>query len=218
MLRKNYKRSYGRKRYARKRSTKVATKSYVKKVVAENIETKYYESGFGMPSVGTGWTLNSNMVSNISIGTGITNRIGQKIRLTGLAWKGLIVGGQSNSVADESYNQFRVALMRTENTFSASSLSAVTLLMPITKVNTTDLRSVMLDKIYLLQSPAKNSTGFMPATKQVSGYKKLNIPVTFKSGSVLADSELNFGFISDSSGIPNPGISGGWLKLYFKDA
>lgn len=150
-----------------------------------------------------------------------SSRIGAKIHVKELIVEGTIVGGQTNVVADDKYNVFRVMVMEgVPTTLAASLVSYLTVGGYVAPQSYPGLIHVYKDVVVDLPSPSRDSTGYMPAMRHV----KFRVPIgkdftyTGVAGATVSGRTLLVTGISDSSAIPHPGFVAGSLTLIYSDA
>lgn len=166
-------------------------------------------------SIGT-----TTLVQSLSIAQGMdtTQRIGRMVNITGVDLIGLLAGGQSNLATDDKYNFVRIAIVEC-NVGQSPILDLTTPLDTRTNANI-GLRRVLFDQLYTLQSPGRDSTGYMPPVRKIDVRIPCSIPVLFNStlGTGACVSTLCVVMVSDSSLAPNPGFVQGSWRLYYHDA
>jgi len=169
-------------------------------------ELKYYQDTLGtMISVGT-TVVAKPLAQLVANGPGINQRIGNAISATAVDIIGTLIGGQSNLVTDDAFNTVRISLVEGFPGTSPSGWTVSSLLDPR---YFTSMNKVWFDKIIVLRSPSKDSTGYMPAVKEFK--VKIRLPrvpflYTGNSGASIKNSELYLCMVSDSSLAPNPGF------------
>jgi len=146
----------------------------------------------------------------------LNGRIGDLIETTHLILGGTLVGGQSNTVADDAYNVVRIIFVKMVpgTSFAAMNIGSV-----VTPRSIAGLISVLFDKTYTLVSPGADSTGYVPAVCSVSISIPLSGTVFFAGTGAGTDSVTTIGtvFISDSAFVVHPGFEDGSVGLYYID-
>lgn len=156
----------------------------------------------------------------IATGTDVSNRLGRHIRCTGLKFHGTLAGGQSNIATDDKYNTVRISVVK-QNAQTASPLPGLTLNTILDPRNSQciGLEKTFYDKCFLLESPGRDSTGYMPALLEVNFNLKFNVPVFFAGtgAGTVADEQIIIACVSDSVLTPSPGFVSGAFILSFED-
>lgn len=147
-----------------------------------------------------------------------SGRIGSVIELIGFALDGCLVGGQSNNVADDKYNQFRITISHCTPgaiaTFNPSVSST------ISGRSFPGITRVLHDQSIDLASPGPDSVGYMPPVRHVKFYIPLEgIKVQFYDtmAARLSSDTIMASFVSDSAIGPNPGFASGKATLFYRD-
>ena len=155
------------------------------------------------------------MAQNIVLGTDNNQRIGRKIVLTGFRIQGTLIGAQINGVADDPYNAIRITCYTVKQGISGIAFGVNDIL---DAYHFNGLSTVYYDKRILLKVPAKDSTGYIPATRLVDIKIKFRKPITYDAISNVAENEVFLQCVSDSAVAPNPGFVNGRVIGYFEDA
>ena len=158
-----------------------------------------------------------DLAALMGAGTDYYNRVGRQVTQQNLSVSGTLVGGQSNLATDDPYNVFRITVVKgnvgmTFGTWGLTQvLSADTIL---------GLDRVLSDRFITLQSPGRDSTGYMRAVKRVEFNVRLPDVVTHFTTAAAGSQNGETCYlvmISDSSVISNPGfVDGSWV-LRFSD-
>jgi len=173
---------------------------------------------FALPaSIGT-TVVNFRLAGGITQGTDSDDRIGNGIWLQDIGFTGTLVGGQSNTVADDAYNTVRVLLLwAVADALDTSTLGTGTLVTPVTVPG---LIKVLKDTTFVLQSPGTDSTGYVPAAKQVRFNYSFNSTLVAFAGTGtnkdLTGSPFLL-FVTDSAINPHPGFTSGNAAIYWTD-
>jgi hypothetical protein len=151
-------------------------------------------------------------------GTDKVNRIGDEIFVRYVEVVGQLVGGQANTVADDARNVVRLSLI--ENILGTIWSPA-----NFTVQNILDRRSVgglvktLYDEVISLNTPGRDTTGYLPACTMVSRRIKVGRKFTFKDAAGAGSPfTLSLVACSDSSVAPWPGFVNGQLLIAFEDA
>lgn len=214
-----------RKTTFRKKHTKQSVKAIVKKQLTALSETKMRNA----TSLQTDFSSISNEwinipLTNISLGTDFFQRIGAKILLKSIDFRGVLVGGANESAFDDPYNVIRIVLSRWdgETVTPFSTLSGHTIHNPINRTITgiPGMKSKYYDKYIAMNvsSTEKGAgDGYSPSARVISFKKtfKKGIPIIYSPTS--ASDKFFLSMISDSAAVPNPGFVTGYCMLTWKD-
>lgn len=141
-------------------------------------------------------------------------RLGRRIHPKSIQIRGLLQGGQSNVVADDPYNLFRiVVLWGTPNT----AFSTITYNGPIEPRLIPGLQRVVVDRYIKLATTARDSVGYIPALQHVDIHLPLSGEVDFydEVGNFTTSHSLYIYMVSDSVLIPHPGFVDGYWAFEF---
>jgi len=168
-------------------------------------------------SISTTWTEADR--SNIPAGAGESQRVGRQVAITGVHLDGVLESGVSNIVTDDKFNLVRVVIGLWT---SATPCTGLDRNLPITKwyQGKGKLVHKLFDQVFSLESPWRDSTGYMPALQKVSIHRRLKNPVivTYADDSVnYPDKRVIFSIVSDSSAVSNPGFIQGYYHIEYKD-
>lgn len=209
----------GRKGYRRRfrgRSRVRAMKRIARRVVRAHIEAKCLEQALS----GTFGSVTTTAVSmNFwpTNGTNYNQKMGREIMPTYFKLRGLLHGGQSNIVTDDSHNIFRVVLVSAEYDWTPTSIQTNNYIDPgkglFRKVN-----KVFYDRTFTLNSPGRDSTGYLAIQKEISIKRPLRGmgKITFDD-SGNPERLLFLVMVSDSALPVNPGFTDGQARFYFRD-
>lgn len=226
-------RSYSRwtpRRYMRPARSGYQTKriaSQVNKAIVAQAEKKYMvwnmNAGATFQTIGTSW---SDFTWSPATGVSSVNRIGSKIAITDIYFTGVLSGGQTNTSADDKTNIVRmvVALWNNNNNsvaMTTSPMAQVSLEIgsPIEKQFFPTMHWKLFDKMIVLNSPGRDSTGYIPPQKQVSFTKHFTrpVPIQYSATGDVPGLQWFISARSDSSLIPNPGFVAGSITLKWID-
>lgn len=215
----------GRRRFRRfRRSTKVApkVKRYVRKAIAKNQENKYSNLNLTstFSSVGNTWV--ETDLTAISQGTGVSNRIGHQVKTKAFYIRGTLVGGQSNLATDDNRNTFRIVLALWDSTVATPLASNGADLSSYIARQSTVGRGLIkkyMDKVIELPTQGRDSTGYLPAIRQIRKFIKCPAFIRYY-GSVAGNDnrKLILSMISDSGAVSHPGFTQGQYTLFYEDA
>lgn len=193
----------------------VITPQYAKK------ETKFLASSNPGASVSTSVTRVA-LLSGIAQGSDMFGqRLGRRIRIKRVTFRGQLLGGQTNSVADDPFNSFRVTLARV---VPATAFTSYTVNNALDRRFSTSagLLEVLYDKTVVISTRAKDSTGYIPAAQEYEFDISCDVPVEYGAtgASVPINQELVLFMCSDSTAVVHPGFSTNtvWVIEYVDDA
>lgn len=152
----------------------------------------------------------------ISTGTSYNQRIGRVVTLNRFTLTGILQGGQSNTAVDDNHNVVRL-ILATYRVGSVPSLSLNDIMDPRVQDG---LIRVYFDRTLTLRSPARDSTGYMPASQPVIFSVKLGKQLLYKGDGANAENTeyLTLIALSDSGVAPSPGFISGYWNLRFTDS
>jgi hypothetical protein len=162
---------------------------------------------------------NFDMSQYIAGGSGFNSgRIGNVIEPNSVSFQGVLMGGQSNVVADDKYNIFRVIV--TWATVAGLAAFNPSLVSGVNCRTFPGIEEVLYDQTFCLSSPGPDSVGYMPPTKAV----KFSIPLRNKKiffngtgqGS-QCDRTIGITCVSDSAVAPSPGFQSGVACMTYLD-
>lgn len=217
--RRSYRRRFGGRRFVRR----------ARRVVAAAAEKKYNFIDLATSTFSTIGTTWCEMHWWPSQGTNVLQRVGNKIAVTSISFRGFLRGGQVNGSADDQFNEMRIVCgmyradpkvdTSTNASPIASSPSIAHLSTPISKDTYPDLIFKMYDKRLLLKSPGTNSIGYMNAYGSFSYAHKFKKPVlvTFDATTGFPDKNLYFSILGDSALPPSCSIYEGMFIIHYID-
>ncbi len=166
-------------------------------------------------SVGT--TAVYSSVGTLGQGLEFNQRIGRRVKFNTLEIEGDLQGGQSNLATDDAYNSFRIIVYRANVSWSAIPAMGVNDM--VGPEDNAAIEDVLYDRLFLLVSQGRNSTGYLPVIKHV----RISIPVkhiqTYSgtTSSTMSGSVINIAMCSDSSAVTHPGFINGIWRLTYSD-
>lgn len=188
-------------------SPKLATQMVVQERYGRK-ETKVSSVLIGFGSIGSGLARTA-LTSAIASGSDIVNqRVGRSIRVKRLCFRGQLLGGQTNSAADDPYNTVRLVVCRGTPGFSISALTVSAAIDSRVAPNA-GLLEVLYDKTVVLNVNAKDSTGYIAVAKEWEFVVRCNILIEYgaTAAGVPLNNELVIFAASDSVAVVNPGFS-----------
>jgi hypothetical protein len=161
----------------------------------------------------------STTVSNVSLGVGagaeVTQRIGRTVVYKRLHLCAQLTGGQTNVVADDARNSFRIVIADADigvtPTFTLNDILDPRFI--------AGLQKVYYDKTFSLATPGRDSTGYLPASREIF----IDVPVdkiqTYFGSATNAQSRSSLCMfcVSDSVAVPSPGFTNGGAYVTFTD-
>jgi len=140
-------------------------------------EAKIYTtaaSAAGFTSVSTS-TAVTDLLGAIAQGTDISNRIGRRVRVRRIFCHAQIVGGQTNSVADDPWNAFRLTVVLAKPGFAPTWGVNGPIDARYSPAN--GLIRVLHDETKLICSQAKDSVGYLQAALEYEFDMSCEIPI-----------------------------------------
>lgn len=159
-----------------------------------------------------------DLLALVTQGAAYYQRIGRVIRLRRITVRGLLHGGQVNAISDDPYNEARCMIIQANSGTTINS-SVVSLNLPPDSRTFPGLRSVKADRRVSLMTPARDSTGYIPAVCPVSMVAHFNEVVAYSGDGVApcARSTCYLFCISDSGFVAHPGFVSGYVTVEFTD-
>jgi len=209
------------RKYRKSGKSVKSIKRIVNKLIVRKSEKKFNIVGlpatFG--SVGTAWI--ETDFTNLSQGSAQGNRIGDSINAYSIGFKGVFAGGQSNLATDDVRNTVRIILAWWDGRSStpcATNAVALSSLIQSDETTGAGLIKILYDRTFYLQSPGRDSTGYMPALRYLKFYKKLNRKINYlTTTSTTSQKRLIMSVISDSAVVSHPGFISGYGLFKFTD-
>lgn len=200
-------------------------KSIVKRQLTALSETKMKQvsnllTDFG--SIGNEWI--NIPLTNITSGSEYNNRVGSKILLKSIEFRGVLITGADETAFDDEYSIVRILLTRwdgeTITPFSTTAGHGIGI--PINRViaNAPGMKNKYYDKYITLNvscTERGGGDGYAAQARTVYFKKvfKKGIPITY-TGTQTSD-KFFLSMISDSSIVPNPGFATGYCMITWKD-
>lgn len=204
---------------------KLATVAYVNKAIHKNIENKFDYGALATVFTSIGSTWSELPFGLIGRGTEVNKRIGNSITVKSIQLEMVIVGGAVNSVADDARNTIRMVLASwdgdTNQPLGTASWSMDYPIRSTLGPSANNMIKKYYDKYITLPSPGPDDTGYIPGMRKVSYYKyfKKGYKMNFADATAdHPDKKLILSMISDSSVIPNPGVTNGYFVITYEDA
>jgi hypothetical protein len=181
------------------------------KICSFDLHTQYSSQGTTAKLV--------SVSSQLAAGTSALTRIGGVVTVCAAGFTGTIVGGQSNLAIDEQYNTIRILFVRGNYALLNSNASNFTVSSIIGPSLVSGLRQVLYDKVFVNQSPGRDSTGYMPSVRTINWQTKLNLKLAFIGPAAATDylESLVMIVVTDSVAVPHPGFEVGACWMSFLD-
>lgn len=195
-----------------------------KKVIAMIPEKKYAGTTLGnsFSSISSSWS--ELMMCGPIQGVNFSERIGRKIRISGYEVRGVLTEGSVDGIADDIYNNVRIVigLYNAGSQFPLTDAST-SINHPIESMLNTKGRLIKkyYDKYIGLTTTGKGATGYCPTMKSITIRKFFKKPIVVEYGTdtnVYGDKMLIMSMISDSIGVPNPGFTCGYFRVWYTDS
>lgn len=181
-----------------------------------------YLTPVGFNSIGSSW-VEFDLFNSISQGDDIGQRNGRRIYVRAIEIRGILAGAQSNIATDDTYNNVRLVLAKYTGAAGSitplgSSGGAIVITTSIVPGYGQNVQRVFYDKLHTLQSPGRDSVGYMSTAKTITIKLKTPMLVTFNgSGAGTQMDHVVLSAISDSVIAPNPGFTYFGATVYFTD-
>lgn len=168
------------------------------------------------PSIGTGCVYRN--LSAFGAGTDYYQRIGRRVFIHYIDVYGTLVGGQTNSVADDPYNTVKVALVLATPAFTPSTEWSVTT--PLGPQQVPGLIKTLWTTSFVINTNAKDSTGYIAKGISIGKRIPVNLKFEYTTTTDVAASNLGLFLVctSDSVAVTNPGFNSGYSLVCFSDA
>lgn len=180
----------------------VITPSYGRK------ETKFVATNPAATSIGSSVT-RFPLTSTIAQGSDIfSQRLGRRIIVKRVTFRGQLLGAQTNSVADDPYNSVRVTLVRC---VPAATFSSYTINNAIDRrfSSSAGLLEVLYDRTVVVDVYGKDSTGYIAKAMEYEFDVHCHVPIEYgaTAAGTPIDQELVVYMTSDSAAVVNPGFA-----------
>ncbi len=190
-------------------------------LVSYPAESKHYD--LVLPTVAGSFSTAGvlvDLLSSIAQGNDTSNREGRAIYLTEVSLSGVLSGGQSNTAADDNHNVVRMVIFRGDPGLSvATATGSWPINVPADVRFFPGAARVLHDRIIALPSPGRDSTGYLPATRNVKLRLPLNQRILFTGAAAgtVSSTTIYVYFVSDSNLAPHPGFIQGEIVSTFAD-
>lgn len=171
-------------------------------------ETKFTNFTLAATSLGAA-VARFPLVSAIAQGADIyAQRLGRRIRVKRIMWRGQLLGAQTNSVADDPYNTVRVTVCRGTPGMTFTSFTVNNAIDPRFSTSA-GLLEVLYDNAKVVSSLGKDSTGYVAAAREWEFDIHCDVLLEYggTAAAVPQNQELVMFMISDSAAVVNPGFS-----------
>jgi len=144
------------------------------------------------------------------------NRIGNMVKAHSFVIDGVITGGQTNVITDDNRNTVRFVVASAVPGFSWTGLTLSSILDP-RMLN--GLHRVLWDETFIMESPGRDSTGYLPAMKLITRKIHVHQQLVFSGSGITSQSDRSIwvAFVSDSAVAPSPGFVSGAMGLSYLD-
>jgi len=212
------------KKYKKTGKVGNAVKKYVKKALDSNVEDKSLVLS-PLSLFGTVHNTYTDVdVSDTSQGITGQQHVGRKVRIKSFKLTGTLQGGQVNSAGDDKINTFRIVLATWVGNTTAP-LSTIGISVPVEHSLGTTAMSLLkhkyVDQTFVLESSGRDSTGYMPAVRNVTISRRFKRPIVINYATDATTSKNNtlvLSMVSDSSVSPSPGFTLGSIVIRYEDA
>lgn len=172
-------------------------------------ETKFYANTMAATSIGSS-VLRFPLLSTLAQGTDIfAQRLGRRIVVKRVVFRGELLGAQTNSVADDPYNTVRVTVVRCVPSTAFTSYN-VNNALDLRWSTSAGLLEVLYDRTVVINTYGKDSTGYVARAKLWEfDLRDLNISVEYgtTAAAVPINQEVVIFMTSDSAAVVNPGFA-----------
>lgn len=230
-MRRHYRRVYRR---SRRRSFAKRVKSIIAAGSEQKVTTCLLLDNY--PSVGTTWR--ELEFQDLAQGTTSMQRIGDRVRIKSITFRGTLMGAQTAGMAEDVYNQFRIVIAIWRQAAGTTPLATLTANLddPLNPreaaafdgIDPPSLKNLMVRKLfdrkYMLITPGLSrydGNQYIPAVRKIY-FKKvfpgLGLDIKYgDTGLALPSKRLFVSMVSDSAGLPHPGFIDGWIIMKFVD-
>lgn len=199
-----------------------AVRQYVDRAIHGMAQDKFFTQYLttALSSIGNSW-VELNLVAPTQ-GSGLNNRKGSTIMVRSIEINGVLVGGQSDTVADDDYNVVRAviaAYVGDDDTPLAGAGLPMTSPLNREIYSGGRLKYKLMDKFVPLPvSTIGISAGYASKPRVFSFRQAINQKITYGTSGIGAPNQrLILSMISDSSAVPNPGFVTGFINVLFED-
>jgi hypothetical protein len=156
-------------------------------------------------------------MSNVAAGADAHLRLGRRVRVKRIAFLGVFLGAQTNSVADDPYNTMRLMVMTSIPGWTFTTSPGQTTFLDARYQP--GLKQILYDQTRVLNVNAKDSTGYIAVGEPWGLSIKCDIPIEYASAAASSptDQEIVVCVISDSSAVVNPGFAEPLVLVEFID-
>jgi len=171
-------------------------------------ELKVHTLGLPASVITTAW--NVDTFAGITQGLNWTdNRIGNRVHAFSLNLDAVVTGGQVNVITDDNRNTMRVVVSETVPGFTWGGGLTLNSILDPRVFN--GLFRVLRDETIIMESPGRDSVGYLPAMHHFKFRIPLNMDVNYTGTGANVDSSRTFtlSIVSDSAVAPSPGFVSG---------
>lgn len=210
------------------------TKPYKKRtrtmVYAPTIRKPELKKGFqlmttmGLDSVGTAWR-EYDIVGQIIPGAGANARIGRRIEIHSVRFRGVLAGGAIGAgPADEYYNNVRIMIYTMNQNKTVAMTPAATagyvINTPLNKLYMPGLSKVLYDQFIGLTNQPWAANSCSPGLREIDLYHKFKKPLLVHFAGDLINTnqtQIYVSMITDSAAVPHPGMTSGYMEVAYYD-
>lgn len=177
-----------------------------------------------LDSVGTAWR-EYDLIGQIVPGAGANARIGRRIEIVSVRFRGVLTGGAvGGGPADEYYNNVRIMIysMRQAKTvaLTPAATAGYVINTPLNKIYMPGLDKVLYDKYFGFTNQPWAANSCAPGTESIDFYHRFKKPVLCQfAGDVINTNQFQIyvSMVSDSGAVPHPGMTSGYFEVSYYD-
>lgn len=206
---------------------------YRKRAVPFNVMPELKRSwqtvaSMNMGSIANAW-VEMDMCGPIAQGTDSVQRVGRKISVSWVKFHGIFAGGAVGAGGfDDYFNSLRFVILVTKHNKTGAvqtplATAGINGSYPMSKTYIAGLQTVIADRMIAFSNNPYGAGLAAPAMREVKIYHKFSPPLVVEYSGVAAGTHTNstqiyISAISDSAGVPNPGMTMGHGEIGFYDA
>lgn len=178
----------------------------------------------GMDSIGTAWR-EYDLVGQIVPGAGINARIGRRIEVHSVRFRGVLAGGAVGAGGlDEYYNNVRILFYVMHQARTAATTPCATagyvINTPLNKNYMPGLTKVLRDDLIGITNMPYGANACSPGTREIDHYVKFKRPLLVEyttDGMNSNQTQIFVSVVSDSGAVPHCGFTSGYYEMKFTD-
>jgi len=146
----------------------------------------------------------------------VDNRLGNRVLATHLCMDTVLTGGQTNVLSDDNRNTIRLVIVEAVAKWTFPGLTLNSILDPRAFEG---LHRVIHDEVFTMESPGRDTIGYLPAMLHIRRKIRLNQQVCFygSGNNTSSDRSVIIGMVSDSAVAPSPGFVSGAACIHYMD-